>query len=87
MGDYLSFVVSKPVLGVLASSFREHEVQLKNSHVNNVLDDGRVICVFVKAYRASSRRVSASHSSRSELKGRGVTKAWHKLAEVKQMIP
>ena len=57
LGDYLSFVVSKPVLGVLASSFREHEVQLKNSHVNNVLDDGRVICVFVKAYRASSRRV------------------------------
>ena len=43
MGDYLSFVVSKPVLGVLASSFREHEVELENSHVDNVLDDGRVI--------------------------------------------
>ena len=30
---------------------------------------------------------SASHSSRSELKGRGITEAWPKLAEVKQMIP
>ena len=30
---------------------------------------------------------SASQSSRSELKGRGVTQAWPKLAEVKAMIP
>ena len=30
---------------------------------------------------------SASQSSRSELKGRGVTEAWPKLAEVKEMIP
>ena len=30
---------------------------------------------------------TASQSSRSELKGRGVTEAWPKLAEVKSMIP
>ena len=30
---------------------------------------------------------TVSQSSRSELKGRGVTEAWPKLAEVKSMIP
>ena len=30
---------------------------------------------------------TVSQSSRSELKGRGVTEAWPKLAEVKEMIP
>ena len=59
LGDYLSFVVSKPVLGMLASPFREHEVKLEISHLGNVSNDG--------VTESKSSRVEAPGSSKKPL--------------------